>query len=141
MPFRKSYGGSILSRHKDTMWSTISFSRTISPPSFWQQIANFLVQRKPSTPNAHFFLIKDKIEKVDIEIQYEPTGVMWLDVLTKPKHGKAFRVFHGQLMNVPEDYDDKIEHLNTHPDLLPPPDNRKKLLKRDRAVLVKALKP
>ena len=45
-------------------------------------------------------------------------------------------------MNAPEDYDDKIECLNTHPDLLPPADNKKKkLLERDSAVLVKALKP
>ena len=66
---------------------------------------------------------------------------MWSDILTKPKQGKAFREFRGQLMSVPEDYDDKIEHLNTHPDLLPPFDDEDKLLERDSAVLVKALTP
>ena len=66
---------------------------------------------------------------------------MWLDILTKPKQGKAFQEFRGRLMNVPEDYDEKIEYLNTHPDLLPPPDDQEKFLERDSAVIVKALTP
>ena len=60
-------------------------------------------------------------------------------MLTKPKQGKAFQVFRGQLMNVAEDYDNKIEHFNTHPDLLPPADDGDKLLVSDSVVLVKAL--
>ena len=44
-------------------------------------------------------------------------------------------------MNVSEDYDEKVEHWNTHPDLLPQTDNKDKLLPRDSAVLVKALEP
>ena len=44
-------------------------------------------------------------------------------------------------MNVPEDHYDEIEHLNTHPDLLPPADDEKKLLERDSVVLIKALTP
>ena len=44
-------------------------------------------------------------------------------------------------MNVSEDYDDEIECLNTHPDLLPPAEDTEKLLQEDRAVLVKALSP
>ena len=64
---------------------------------------------------------------------------MWSDVLTKPKQGKAFRVFHRQLMNVAKDYDNKMEHLNTHPNLLPPADNNDKLLARDCVALHKAL--
>jgi hypothetical protein len=42
-------------------------------------------------------------------------------------------------MNVSQDYDDDVERLNTHPDLLPPAEDTEKLLKEDRAVLVKAL--
>ena len=42
-------------------------------------------------------------------------------------------------MNVPEDYDDDVERLNTHPKLLPPAEDTEQLLKEDRAVLVKAL--
>ena len=67
---------------------------------------------------------------------------MWYDVLSKPKQGIAFQVFHGKLMNVSEDYDDKIERLNTtYPDLLPPAEDTEKLLQEDRVVLVKALMP
>ena len=44
-------------------------------------------------------------------------------------------------MNVSEDYDDDTEHLNTHPDLLPPAEDTEKLLAADRAVLVRALSP
>ena len=87
-----------------------------------------------------FFLIKDKIALGEIEIQYEPTGVMWSDVLTKSKQGKAFRVFGGQLMNAPEDYDKKIERLSMHPDLLPPADDDDQLLATNSTVLVKTLK-
>ena len=60
---------------------------------------------------------------------------MWSDMLMKPKQGKAFRVFSGQLINVAEDYDNKIEHLNMHPNLLPPADNSDKLLENDSMVL------
>ena len=42
-------------------------------------------------------------------------------------------------MNVAEDYDEKIEHLNMHTDLLPPADNNDKLLARDCVALHKAL--
>ena len=42
-------------------------------------------------------------------------------------------------MNVTEDYDDKIEHSNIHPDILTPADNDDKLLESDSVVLCKAL--
>ena len=42
-------------------------------------------------------------------------------------------------MNVSEDYDDKIERLNTHPDLLLQAEDTEKLLQENMAVLVKAL--
>ena len=42
-------------------------------------------------------------------------------------------------MNVSEDYDDELEHLNMHTDLLPPAEDTEKLLAEDRVVLVKAL--
>ena len=65
-----------------------------------------------------FFLIKDRVESGDVEIRYEPTGSMWCDILTKPKQGSNFRKFKGYLMNVPEDYDNDVERLRTHPLLL-----------------------
>ena len=43
---------------------------------------------------------------------------MQSDMLTKPQQGKAFREFCSHLMNVPKNYDDEVERLNTHPDLL-----------------------
>ena len=42
-------------------------------------------------------------------------------------------------MNISEDYDDEIERLNTHPDLLPRAEDTEKLLEENKAVLVKAL--
>ena len=44
-------------------------------------------------------------------------------------------------MIVSEVCDDKIVHLNTHPDLLPPAEDTEKLLAADRAVLIKSLSP
>ena len=38
--------------------------------------------------------------------------------LKKPKQGKDLRPFRGELMNVPEDYGDKVEQRNNHPELL-----------------------
>ena len=66
-----------------------------------------------------YFLVKDYVDRGEIEIQYRETGKMWSDVLTKPKQGKAFRAFRAILMNVPEEYDDEAERRNTHPALLP----------------------
>ena len=39
---------------------------------------------------------------------------MWSDNLDKPNEGKDFCLFRGELMNVPEYYDDKVERSNTH---------------------------
>ena len=44
---------------------------------------------------------------------------MWYDILNKPKQGTYFKVFHGELMNVPENYYDGDENNNTHPKLFP----------------------
>ena len=70
-----------------------------------------------------YFFIKDRIADGDLEVQYCPTEMMKSDGLTKPKkQGKAFRCDRGDLMNVPQDYDDEIECLKTHPKLLPKDD-------------------
>ena len=70
-----------------------------------------------------FYLVKDKIDRGDLEIEHMGTDKMWLDVLNKPKQGKVFREFRGHLMNVAEDYDDDVERRNTHPLLLPAEEN------------------
>ena len=43
---------------------------------------------------------------------------MWSDILNKFNQGKAFLLYIGELMNVPEDYDDEVERGNTFPALL-----------------------
>ena len=48
-------------------------------------------------------IIKDKIEKGDIEVEHCPTEMMWSYILNKPKQGKYFHIFRGELMNVPEE--------------------------------------
>ena len=42
-------------------------------------------------------------------------------------------------MNVSEEYDDEIERLSTHPDLLPRAEDTEKLLEVNKAVLDEAL--
>ena len=73
----------------------------------------------------------------NLEVQYESTGSMWSDVLTKPKHGEAFRVLRRYLMNVLEEYGDEVERLNTYLDLLPSAEDDSKLLVSNRVVLDK----
>ena len=46
---------------------------------------------------------------------------MWLDVLTKPKQGMGFCGDRAMLMNCPEEYDNKVEQLWTHLQVLPKP--------------------
>jgi hypothetical protein len=66
-----------------------------------------------------YFLVKDKIARGDLEIQYAPTEEMWSDVLTKPLQGALFRKMRAQLMNIAVDYNDELERARTHPGLLP----------------------
>ena len=44
--------------------------------------------------------------------------MMWVDVLNNTKGGRTFRLERSYLMNVPVDYDNGMELLKTHPDLL-----------------------
>ena len=57
-----------------------------------------------------------------MEIEHCPTETMWEDVLNKPKGGKPFRLDRSYLVNVAVDYDNDLELLQTHPDLLPKAD-------------------
>ena len=47
---------------------------------------------------------------------------MWADVLNKPKGGRPFRLDRSYLMNVAVNYDNDLELLQTHPDILPKAD-------------------
>ncbi len=68
---------------------------------------------------ARYYFIKDKIKEGEVDMQYCPTEEMWSDVLNKPKNGTPFRKDRAKLMNVPVGYNDNVERMNTHPDLLP----------------------
>ena len=58
---------------------------------------------------SRYFVVKDKIDKGEVEVQHEPSERMWSDMLAKPKQGAAFRFDRSHLMNVPEVYDDDEE--------------------------------
>ena len=64
-------------------------------------------------------MIKDKIGKGEIIIQYCPTGDMWADINTKALQGSMFYKMRARLMGVDENYHNDLERLATHPDLLP----------------------
>ena len=62
--------------------------------------------------NSQYFYIKDNVDQGDVEIQHSPTDVpfpediMWADVLTKSKNGRAFLEERSILMNCPLHYKD-----------------------------------
>jgi len=69
--------------------------------------------------NNRYFLVKDKIDRGELEVQHCGTKDMWLDILTKPLQGRAYSEMRSNLMNCPVDYDDDAERQAMHPDLLP----------------------
>ena len=66
-----------------------------------------------------YFMIKDKISRGEIVIQYCPTEDMWADINTKALQGSLFYKMYTRLMGVPKDYNNNVERQNTHVDLLP----------------------
>ena len=64
-------------------------------------------------------MIKYNIGKGEIVIQYFPTGDMWSDINTKTLQGRLLYNICGRLIGIGEGYDDDIDRLNTHQDLLP----------------------
>ena len=66
-----------------------------------------------------YFMIKDKIGKGEIIIQYCPTGNIWADINTKALQGILFYKMRARLMGIDENYHNDLERLATHPDLLP----------------------
>ena len=62
-------------------------------------------------------MIKDKIGKGEVIIQYCPTGNIWADINTKYLKDSLFYNMRARLMGVDENYNDDIEKQNTHPDL------------------------
>ncbi len=66
-----------------------------------------------------YYFVKDKVEEGEVDIRYCPTKQMWSDILNKPKQGAPFIKDRAMLMNVPINYDDRVEYLKTNPGLLP----------------------
>ena len=52
---------------------------------------------------AHFYFVKDKVEDGDIVVKHKPTDEMWINVNTKPKIGRPYRVGRSLIMNCPVD--------------------------------------
>jgi hypothetical protein len=71
---------------------------------------------------ARYYFIKDKIDEGEVTIEHCSTGQMWSDVLNKPKQHGPFKTDRSKLINVPVEYDNEAEFLNTHPDLFPQED-------------------
>ena len=51
-----------------------------------------------------YFFIKDQVEQGEVKIEHLGTKSMWVDILTKPKQGSAFRTDRAKLMNCPVDW-------------------------------------
>ena len=83
-------------------------------------------------------MIKDRIGKGEIVIQYCPTGHIWVDINTKALQGILFYNVRDRLMGIGEDYDDDIERPNTHPDLLPSQECADHVSVEDTSILAKA---
>ncbi len=54
-----------------------------------------------------YFYIKEKVNNREIEIEYCPTGLMQMDINTKPKQRLVYHKFWGHVMGIPADYNDK----------------------------------
>ena len=64
-------------------------------------------------------MIKDKIGKGEIIIQYCPSGDMWADINTNALQCSLFYKMRASLMGVDEKHHEDPERLATHPDLSP----------------------
>jgi hypothetical protein len=65
--------------------------------------------KKTKHIKAKFFLIQDRVDDGEIRVIDCPAEVMWVDIMTKPLQGTAFRVMRAELMNCPVNYEDPTE--------------------------------
>ena len=70
----------------------------------------FLCSKRTKHIKNRYFMIKDKIGKGEVIIQYCPTGDMWADINTKALQGSLFYNMRAQLMGVQRNYDDDFEN-------------------------------
>ena len=85
-----------------------------------------------------YIMIKYKIGKGEIVIQYCPNGGIWAGINTKALQGILFYKMRGRLMGISEDYDDEIERRNTHLDLLPSQECDVNVSAKDLSVIKKS---
>ena len=85
-----------------------------------------------------YFMIKDKVGKGEIIIQYCPTGDMWVDINTKALQVSLFYKMRARLMGIDENYHDDLERLATHPDLLPQETQECRISDENKELLHKA---
>ena len=48
--------------------------------------------------NICYFFVKDRVDKIEIEVRYCPTNLMIADYFTKPLRGKMFKMFRDLIM-------------------------------------------
>jgi hypothetical protein len=48
--------------------------------------------------NIRYFFVTDQVEKMNLSIEYCPTGEMWADYMTKPLQGATFEKFRSRIM-------------------------------------------
>ena len=66
-----------------------------------------LSSKRTKHTKAHFYFVKDKVEDGDVVVKHMPTEEMWIDVNTKPKIGKPYRIDRSMIMNCPVDVPDE----------------------------------
>ena len=64
---------------------------------------------------AKFFFIKDRVDDGEIRVVDCTTKEMWVDIMTKPLQGTAFRVMRAELMNCDVNYEDPLEAETEQP--------------------------
>ena len=66
-----------------------------------------------------FFLITENVAQRELKIRHMGTKSIWAVVHTKLVQGMLFIIFRSEMMSVPVEYNDDVEHRRTHPLLLP----------------------
>jgi hypothetical protein len=73
----------------------------------------FLSGKQTKHIKAEFFFNKDRIDNKEMRVVHQPTEEMWVDVLTKPLQGRAFKEMRAKLMNCKVNYKEeqaRIDH-------------------------------
>jgi hypothetical protein len=69
---------------------------------------------------AKYFFIRHYHNSWELDLQYCPTELMWVDILTKPLQGAKFCLLRALLMNCPVDYCKEPPFIpSPHPTLAP----------------------